>query len=84
MTSDGIPVQNSSALVNIAPGSFFTAITYTGVIPVGGNIRIGFMLGSIGLGGSTGNMTITIINGTGGDNNNFNNKAIRTYIINNQ
>jgi hypothetical protein len=84
ITSDGIPVQNSSALVNIAPGSFFTAITYTGVIPVGGNIRIGFMLGSIGLGGSTGNMTITIINGTGGDNNNFNNKAIRTYIINNQ
>jgi hypothetical protein len=82
LTADGIPVINSSGLVNIAPGSFFNTITYTGVIPAGGNIRIGFNLSTVGFGGSTGNMTATIINGTGGDNNVSNNKAVRTYIIN--
>jgi hypothetical protein len=57
-------------------------ITYPVAIPVGTNIKIGYTLTASGITGSNGTMTATILNGTGGDNNNANNRATRRFVIN--
>jgi hypothetical protein len=90
MTTSGafpftVSVDNSAW--EITEGLFFYTITQkvsppTPDIPAGGNIRIGYILTPTGPGGSTGNLTATVINGTGGDNNNNNNTAVRTFVIN--
>ncbi len=71
----------------INDGPFFYTITHkssgtTPDIPVGGNFRIGFVLTPTGPSGSVGNLTATVQNGTGGDNNNSNNASVRTFVIN--
>jgi hypothetical protein len=70
---------------DIIPGAFFYTLTPKNPllsIPSGGNVKIGFILTSTGPGGSTGNLTATISNGTGGDNNDNNNASVRTFVIN--
>ena len=57
-------------------------ITYNGVIPVGGNIRIGFKLTATGFTGTNSPFTVTIINGTGLDSNSLNNKSSLYFSIN--
>ncbi|MFZ1705826.1 MAG: DUF5011 domain-containing protein, partial [Saprospiraceae bacterium] len=79
-TYAGLVCQNSS--FTITAGPFFTTITTNAVIPSGDNLRIGYISTAIGSGGSNGNLTATVLNGTGGDNNNGNNKAVRTLVIN--
>jgi hypothetical protein len=79
-TYAGLSCQNS--LFTVTPGTFFTTITTTASIPVGGNLRVGFVSTATGYGGTNGTLTLTVLNGTGGDNNNANNKAVRTLIIN--
>jgi hypothetical protein len=67
----------------ITEGLFFFTITAPAPnIPVGGNVKIGFILDPVGPAGSTGNLTATIIDGIGGDNNNNNNASVKTFVIN--
>ena len=79
-TYGGLLCQNSDFTVVV--GAFFTTVTTTAVIPPGGNLRLGFIATATGSGGANGNLTSTIINGTGGDNNDNNNKSVRTFVIN--
>lgn len=79
-TYGGLSCQNSS--FTITSGLFFTTVTTNAIIPAGGNLRLGYVMTAVGTGGSNGNLTATVINGTGNDNNNNNNKAIRTFVIN--
>ena len=71
----------------IVPPGFFYSVTHkilpgvTPDIPAGGNVKIGFRITATGPGGSTGNCTLTVINGTGGDNNTKNNSVTRQYSI---
>lgn len=78
--SAGQSVVNN--LCTFADLGFAWEITYPTPIAVGTNIKIGYSLTATGFTGSDGTITATILNGTGGDSNNFNNKATRRFVIN--
>jgi glycyl-tRNA synthetase alpha subunit len=85
MTSGSFPftVSVNNPQWTITEGLFFYTLTADNPnIPAGGDVKIGIILTPTGPPGSSGNLTATIINGTGGDVNDFNNVAIRTFVIN--
>jgi hypothetical protein len=57
-------------------------ISFDDPIPNGTNIKIGYTLTGTGMSGSNGTMTTTIVNESGGDSNNSNNRATRRFVIN--
>lgn len=57
-------------------------ISFDDPIPNGTNIKIGYTLTGTGMSGSNGTMTTTIVNDSGGDSNNSNNRATRRFVIN--
>jgi len=76
---------------NITAGPFYYTITSKpGIIINGSNtsIKIGYKLTATGFANSSGIMTVTIINGTGGstpsngDSNNTNNQSVKLFTIN--
>ncbi|MFZ1704188.1 MAG: right-handed parallel beta-helix repeat-containing protein [Saprospiraceae bacterium] len=79
-TSAGQSVVNSQCTY-VDMGALWE-ITYPDPIPLGTNIKVGYSLTATGSTGSNGTVTATILNGSGGDSNNANNKAIRRFVIN--
>lgn len=85
MTSGDFPftVDVDNTNWTITDGLFFFTITALNPnIPAGGNVKIGYILDPTGPAGSSGNLTATVLNGTGGDSNNNNNVSTRTFVIN--
>jgi hypothetical protein len=82
------PVNNTDW--NITPGAFFYTISSKPGIVVNGNssIKIGYKLTATGGSNSSGIMTVSVLDGTGGstpangDNNNSNNQSVKLFSIN--
>jgi hypothetical protein len=91
--SNGEAVDNAQfSVVLSGSGAFYTVTSLPGVVIGGSNtsgnlLKIGFKVKATGLSNNSGNVGVTLFNGTGGaagsgDNNSANNQVVQIFLIN--
>ena len=81
-TSAGVLVDNEICTISYNSLSKIYTVTTNTVLPINGNLKIGFTLINNGAPTTIGNMNVTVSTGTGGDSNITNNQVIKTFSTN--